>query len=86
MPRGHSGVSWLGKETTYVSDTTKNDKGEITKVTYKDSSGYTGDISHQGDKIRIVTKDAGGAGKPLDLTKDEARRFGHDIVDMAGSE
>ena len=69
-----------------MADTTKNDKGEITKVTYKDSSGYTGEISHQGDKIRIVTKDAGGAGKPLDLTRDEARKFFHDGGDFVGPE
>lgn len=71
-----------------MAEVTRNERGEIVKVTYRDPTGYSAEVERaSGDTIRIWTKAPGGnGGAPVDLPKPEARRFAHDIADLVDLE
>lgn len=71
-----------------MTEIKRNDKGEITGVTYADSDGYTVTVepSSRPNAIRIWTKNNVGGGSPVDLDRAEAKRFAHDVIELAGGE
>jgi hypothetical protein len=72
-----------------MADVTRNDKGEIVKVSYVDNAGYTAEVdlrSPISGRVRIVSKAPGGTGSPADLTRSEARKYARDILDLVGHE
>lgn len=69
-----------------MADVTKNDKGEIESIRYTDFAGYSLDVEAPGEngRLRITTKSKSGTGSPVDLERDEAKRFARDVIDLAG--
>lgn len=71
-----------------MAEVVKNDKNEVTKVVYKDTSNYAAEVGRSPfpGKLRITTKSPSANGAPVDLEIGEAKRFARDVLDLAGGE
>lgn len=70
-----------------MAEVVKDDKGEVQRVVYKDHAGYTLEVDRRSPvegAVRIISKGPQGNGAPADLTREDARRFAHDVLDLVG--
>lgn len=70
-----------------MADVTKDKDGNIISVIRRDYAGYSARIDapdKSTGRLRITTTGKSGAGSPVDFEPREARKFAHDLLDMAG--